>query len=179
MTHMEIGKSKRNDRTMCWVLRNVHGNWSCTDESIYFFIFHFLNREEGRLKMDRMIYKPYIYVLEKLKEMGGENIMNTLVEKLKELLFVTVGRFIGWLDEAFPPETRRERLNHWIRLAARSPFIVFGLVLLVLLFCCCGRRTPEKMMKAPGSRNHQMRRRDFESNPRSYFRNLHAKGKRH
>lgn len=103
--------------------------------------------------------------------------MNTLLEKPKELLSVIVGQFIAWLDEAFPPETRREQLNQWIQLAARSPFIVFGLVLLLLLFCCCGGR-PEKMMKAPGRRNHQMPRREFDADPRSYFRNLHAKGKR-
>ncbi|KAK9266775.1 hypothetical protein L1049_012663 [Liquidambar formosana] len=135
-------------------------------------------------------------VMGKLKEkdMGSaENMMNYVVEKLKELLLMleNFGAYVlDKVDEVFPPETREEKLRHWLGVIA--PYLIAGVALLMLFWCCrrCGCRgngivtmmkVPHragigivKMMKAPG-RNFWMPRNAFESNPSSYFRNLRAK----
>mgnify|MGYP004717005891 CR=1 FL=1 len=64
----------------------------------------------------------------KLKAVGADEMMNNLVEKLKQL-FMMLENFslflVGRLDDAFPPETRKERLQYWLRVGA--PFVVAGL----------------------------------------------------
>ncbi|KAK1296009.1 hypothetical protein QJS10_CPB15g01655 [Acorus calamus] len=40
--------------------------------------------------------------------------------------------------------------------------------------CCCRGMRKVKMMKAPGRRGYMMPRSRFESDPRGYFRDLHA-----
>ncbi|KAK9266771.1 hypothetical protein L1049_012659 [Liquidambar formosana] len=121
------------------------------------------------------------YLMEKLKERdtgSAENMMNYVVEKLKELLLMleNFGAYVlDQVDAVFPPETREEKLRHWLEVNA--PYLIAGVVLLMLFWCCgcCGCRGNRqvKMMTAPG-RNFKMPRHAFESNPRSYFRNLHA-----
>ena len=109
--------------------------------------------------------------------MGAESVMKFVVEKLKELL-VLLENFGGYLvdevDKVFPPDSRGEKLRHWIQVGA--PFLILGLVLVVFYYCCCGccrGRRGVKMMKAPG-RDYRMARPPFESNPRGYFRSLRA-----
>ncbi|KAL6983303.1 hypothetical protein U1Q18_016691 [Sarracenia purpurea var. burkii] len=122
------------------------------------------------------------YVLEKLrekgKEMGTDDWMIFVLDKLKEWLVVLQnfgGSLIAKVDEAFPPETRAEQLKHWLQVA--KPFIIAGVVLVICIGCCrrcCGGRRAVKMMKAPG-RDYRMPRSVFEGNPKSYFRGLHGK----
>lgn len=124
------------------------------------------------------------YVVEKIKEVpvmagnlwGEENVKDYVVEKFKEVVVMAGnlwGEMVGWIDKVFPPETRGEKLHHWIHVAA--PFLIAGLVLVLCICCCrcccCGRSV--KMMKAPG-RNFRMPRHVFEGNPRSYFQNLRS-----
>lgn len=100
-------------------------------------------------------------IWEKMKEIGAETILKTLLEKLKQIFF-----------EAFPTEKLDQRIN-----VIGLPFmIITGLVLFLLCSCCCGgrKKQPVKMMKAPG-RNSRMPRKSFEDNPRNYFQNLHPK----
>uniref|UniRef100_A0A5B6YTR4 Transmembrane protein n=1 Tax=Davidia involucrata TaxID=16924 RepID=A0A5B6YTR4_DAVIN len=110
--------------------------------------------------------------------MGQESVMNFVMEKLKELLLVLEnfgGFLLGWLDKVFPPETRGEKVNHWLHVAA--PFIISGVVLLMCICCCrccCRGGRAVKMMKAPG-RGYRMPRAPFESNPGSYFRSLRGR----
>lgn len=116
----------------------------------------------------------------KLKAVGADEMMNNLVEKLKQLFLMleNFGLFlVGRVDEVSPPETRKERLQHWLRVGA--PFVVAGLVILVLYWCfnrcircCCGVKAV-KMMKAPGA-NFRIPRHVFEASPKGYFRALHA-----
>ncbi|XAR65306.1 hypothetical protein NMG60_11009387 [Bertholletia excelsa] len=109
-------------------------------------------------------------------ELGGENWMNTVLEKLKELLVVLQNfwaSLIGKADEVFPPDKREEQIHHWLVVA--TPFLIAAGSLL-LCICCCrcccrGRGGRVRMMKAPG-RDYRMPRHVFESNPRSYFRGL-------
>ncbi|KAI7995093.1 hypothetical protein LOK49_LG11G01108 [Camellia lanceoleosa] len=133
-----------------------------------------------------------------------EKWMNIVMDKLKELLVVLEdfgSSLIAKLDEVFPPDSRGDQLRHWLHVAA--PFLIAAAVLLIMCLCCrcffcccsgmmslcrrccsgimslcrrccccCGRGV--KTMKAPG-RNYRMPRSTFESNPRSYFRDLRGK----
>ncbi|CDP00466.1 unnamed protein product [Coffea canephora] len=112
--------------------------------------------------------------------MGIESVEKFVVEKLKELWQAMEnlwGQFLEWFDKIFPPETRGEKLHHWLQIAL--PIAIAGVVLSLLLYCCykccckCGGGRRVKMMKAPG-RNCTMARPAFEANPKSYFRNLRA-----
>lgn len=108
--------------------------------------------------------------------------MDYAMEKLKEVLVIIQSfceSLISKADEVFPPETREEKIRHWIHLA--TPYMILGVVLLLVVCCCrccCCRRRGSggmvKMMKAPG-RNYRMPRHTFESDPRSYFRGLRGK----
>ena len=121
---------------------------------------------------------------EKERDLGAEDWMNYVVEKLKEWLVVLENfgaSLIGKVDEVFPPETREEQLRHWLRVA--TPFIIGAVALLLFIWfcrcccrCCCGggRRVEMKMMIAPG-RGGLIPRPGFEANPRSYFRGLRGK----
>nr|GLL32115.1 hypothetical protein Saspl_010887 [Ipomoea trifida]GMD13521.1 SAM and SH3 domain-containing protein [Ipomoea batatas]GMD21124.1 SAM and SH3 domain-containing protein [Ipomoea batatas] len=114
--------------------------------------------------------------------MGFDDIMNFVVEKLKEFLQTIQnlgGEALQWFDQIFPPETREDTIIHWVQVAL--PYLIAAVVL-TLLICCCrccccccrrGRGGLGRMMKAPG-RNCRMPRSAFEANPRSYFRNLRA-----
>ncbi|XAR65308.1 hypothetical protein NMG60_11009390 [Bertholletia excelsa] len=105
-------------------------------------------------------------------ESGGENWMNAVLEKLKELLVVLQ----NFADEVFPPDEREEQIHHWLEVA--TPFLIAAGALLLCIYCCrccCrGRGGRVRMMKAPG-RDYTMPRRVFESNPRSHFRGLRGK----
>ncbi|KAL5999942.1 hypothetical protein ACLOJK_034619 [Asimina triloba] len=110
--------------------------------------------------------------------MGEEGVGDFILNKLSELLILLenfVAYVVGKVNEAFPAETRSEQLKHWLHVAA--PWAL-SLVLLLLCFCCCRScckpRNTFKMMKAPG-RNYRMPRHAFETNPRSYFRDLRGK----
>ncbi|CAI9096423.1 OLC1v1032570C1 [Oldenlandia corymbosa var. corymbosa] len=114
--------------------------------------------------------------------MGTEEFVKMVLEKLKEAWVAMEnlwGQLLGWMDKVFPPETRSEKIRHWVHLGVP---ILMGLVLVYLFYrcckCCCGSRPRRgggynKMMKAPG-RNCRMPRNVFESNPKAYFRNLRA-----
>ncbi|KAJ8574352.1 hypothetical protein K7X08_026157 [Anisodus acutangulus] len=112
--------------------------------------------------------------------MGIEEVKNYVVDKLKELLLLLDNfgaQFLEWSDKVFPPDTRKDKINHWYHVAL--PFLITTLVFVVVsycCYCCCCRRRGGgriRMMKAPG-RNCRMPRSTFESNPRSYFRNLRS-----
>ncbi|CAM0906667.1 unnamed protein product [Alopecurus aequalis] len=80
-------------------------------------------------------------------------------------------------DELFPPETRSETLQQWLRVGVTM--VLPALVLLCLARCCwrccCARgRRGGRMMVAPGRRGARMPRGAFEANPRSYFQDLRA-----
>ncbi|KAL5993788.1 hypothetical protein ACLOJK_038145 [Asimina triloba] len=114
--------------------------------------------------------------------MGKEGVGDFILKKLSELL-ILLENFVAYVvekvNEAFPAETRSEQLKHWLHVAA--PWVL-GLVLLLLCFRCCRSCCCRccktwnilKMMKASG-RNYRMPRHAFESNPRSYFRDLRGK----
>lgn len=108
-----------------------------------------------------------------LKEVGADDLIHNLVEKLKEILVMlenSGSSLTAWLDKVFPRETRKERILHWIHVSA--PYVLPGLFLIVL-FWLCSRGKGAKMMKAPG-RNFRMPRTVFEADPKGYFRSLHA-----
>ncbi|KAF7133252.1 hypothetical protein RHSIM_Rhsim09G0124100 [Rhododendron simsii] len=114
-------------------------------------------------------------LMETERDMGAEEWINYIVEKLKEWL-IGMGDFGGSLikkpDEVFPPESTGEQLKHWHLVA--TPFIIGAVVMITCLCCCSGTGSGERavrMMKAPG-RYYRMPRHVFEGNPRSYFRNL-------
>lgn len=123
------------------------------------------------------------YVQEDWKEMG-DNIINTLKEKLQELLLAleNFGNYLlNSFDKLFPPETREDKIRHWLHVA--TPYLIVAVIVVTVFFlcrcccpcCCCGgRRSSIKMMKAPG-RDYRMPRHKFESNPRGYFRDLRGK----
>ncbi|KAK9276468.1 hypothetical protein L1049_006001 [Liquidambar formosana] len=109
--------------------------------------------------------------------MGAQDVMNYVGVKLKELLLILEnfgGYLIDELDKVFPPETRGDKLRHWLRVSA--PFVIAAAALLALFLCCrcccCKGRT--RMMKAPG-RDCQIPRHVFERDPKGYFRGLHSK----
>ncbi|MCD9641077.1 hypothetical protein HAX54_026911 [Datura stramonium] len=115
--------------------------------------------------------------------MGIDEVKNYVVEKLKELLLLLdnfFGQFLGWFDKVFPPDTRKEKINHWFHVAL--PFLIVALIFAIVSYCCCrGRRDDDddhvyeeiRMMKAPG-RNCTMSRSTFESDPKFYFQNLRS-----
>lgn len=121
----------------------------------------------------------------------GVDVGKFLLGKLKEFLLL-LENFWGFLvkkfDEVLPPDTRDETFRHWLEVGL--PVGLAALLLLLFLCCCCrpllracfsflccclccrGRRSV-KMMKAPG-RDYRMPRHVFESDPRSYFIDLHT-----
>ncbi|KAL2457795.1 Uncharacterized protein Adt_46231 [Abeliophyllum distichum] len=112
--------------------------------------------------------------------MGLNEVMNFIIEKLKELLLAMEnfgGHVLAWFDKVFPPDTRGDKIHHWIHVA--TPFLIAAAALIVFICfcrCCCGcckggRGGRVKMMKAPG-RNYRMPRNVFESDPKGYFHNL-------
>lgn len=112
--------------------------------------------------------------------MGLQEMMNFVVEKLKEALLAVEnfgGEAVAWFDKVVPPETRGDKINHWFHVAL--PFLIAAVVLTVVIcFCrccykCCCRGRRVRTMKAPG-RNCRMPRGVFESDPKGYFRNLRA-----
>ncbi|OIT36865.1 hypothetical protein A4A49_36404 [Nicotiana attenuata] len=114
--------------------------------------------------------------------MGIDEAKKYVVDKLKEVLLLLDnlgGQFLGWLDKVLPPETRKDKINHWFHVAL--PFLIASVIFAFITYCCycccCRRRRGGgrwgKTMKAPG-RNCRMPRNTFESDPRSYFRNLRA-----
>lgn len=89
-----------------------------------------------------------------------------MLDKLKELLNY-FGEYVQKLEDLLPPGTK---LRHWLELIA--PFLlILAIVLLCCPMCCCGSRRKGKMMKAPG-RDNRISRNAFQSNTRSYFRDL-------
>ncbi|KAL3501529.1 hypothetical protein ACH5RR_035978 [Cinchona calisaya] len=109
--------------------------------------------------------------------MGKESVLNLIAEKFKELWMAIEnfwGQFLGWFDKVFPPETRADKLHHWLHIAL---IILIVVVLLSCVYycckCCCCGKGRVKMMKAPG-RKCMMPRHIFASNPKSYFSNLRA-----
>ncbi|KAK4430109.1 hypothetical protein Salat_1311600 [Sesamum alatum] len=114
--------------------------------------------------------------------MGVEEVMKFVVEKLKEALLILEnlgGEALAWLDRVFPPETRGDKIHHWLHVAL--PYLIATVVLAVVVWfcrccrgCCLGRRGGRvRMMKAPG-REYRMGRDVFESDPKGYFYNLRA-----
>ncbi|XP_055815266.1 uncharacterized protein LOC129885077 [Solanum dulcamara] len=111
--------------------------------------------------------------------MGTEEVKNNVIEKSKELSLLLdnfSGQFLSWFDKVFPPDTRKDKINH--RFHAALPFLIAAMVLAIIstycCYCCCFRGGGRGlMMKAPG-RNCRMPRSTFESDPTSYFRNLRS-----
>ncbi|PIN16097.1 hypothetical protein CDL12_11253 [Handroanthus impetiginosus] len=114
--------------------------------------------------------------------MGFDEVMKSVVEKLKEALLAVENwgaDALAWFDGVFPPDTRGEKIKHWFHVAL--PYLIAAVVLMVVVLfcdcccrCCCGRGSGRaKMMKAPG-RNTRMRRSVFEADPRGYFQNLRS-----
>ncbi|KAI8539371.1 hypothetical protein RHMOL_Rhmol09G0177700 [Rhododendron molle] len=111
------------------------------------------------------------------RDVGAEEWINYIVEKLKEWLIVIENfgeNLIKKVEEYLSPEARREQLKHW--LIAAAIFIAGVVVLITCLRCCCrgGRGRAPRMMRVPGRYPSRMPRDVFEGNPRSYFRNLRA-----
>ncbi|KAK1297492.1 hypothetical protein QJS10_CPB15g01657 [Acorus calamus] len=128
----------------------------------------------------------------------GENFIDTALQKLKEVLLFLCnlgGYALKKIDEIFPPETRSETLHRWIHVGKSVVLpVAVGLVVLCIFCrcclpslwrsicgcfrdfccCCCRRMRKVKMMKAPGRRGYVIPRSMFESDPRGYFRGLHA-----
>ncbi|CAI9756146.1 unnamed protein product [Fraxinus pennsylvanica] len=128
------------------------------------------------------------FIVDKVKHtlqptvMGVNEVMNFIVEKLKELRLAMEnfgGKVVDWFDKVFPPETRGDKIHHWLRVAI--PFIIMAVAPIVFIwifrYCCLCRMGlglgRVKMMKAPG-RNFRMPRSVFESDPKRYFWNLRA-----
>ncbi|KAL6545280.1 hypothetical protein OROGR_009154 [Orobanche gracilis] len=114
--------------------------------------------------------------------MGVGEVMKCVVEKLKEFLQAlenSGGEVLAWFDKVFPPETRGDKIHHWIHVAV--PYLIVAVVLTAVVCfcrCCCGCCRGRgggkvKMMKAPG-RSCRIRRDVFESDPKGYFWNLRA-----
>ncbi|CAI9756148.1 unnamed protein product [Fraxinus pennsylvanica] len=117
-------------------------------------------------------------------EMGVNEVMNFTVEKSKELRLAMEnfgGEVVDWFDKVFPPETRGDKIHHWLHVATSFLIMAVASILFICIFryccrCCMGRgfgRVCVKMMKAPG-RNFRMPRSVFESDPKGYFCNLRA-----
>ncbi|CAI9756147.1 unnamed protein product [Fraxinus pennsylvanica] len=115
--------------------------------------------------------------------MGVNEVMNFIVGKLKEFLLAMEnfgGEVVDWFDKVFPPETRGDKIHHWLHVAI--PFLIMAVALILFIWicrcccrwCCSGRGSGGgKMMKAPG-RNFRMQRSVFENDPKGYFWNLRA-----
>uniref|UniRef100_A0ACD5WQC7 Uncharacterized protein n=1 Tax=Avena sativa TaxID=4498 RepID=A0ACD5WQC7_AVESA len=115
---------------------------------------------------------------------GAAHLLSALWELIKAKAAALAAFFASLLaalakkaDELFPPETRSETLSQWLRFGVTV--VLPALVLLCFLRCCwrccCARGRGGRMMVAPGRRGVRMPRDAFEANPRSYFRDLHAK----
>lgn len=108
--------------------------------------------------------------------MGAEQVMNFILQKLKEALLAVEnfgGNVLTWFDKIFPPETRSGKIHHWIHVAL--PFVALTVALMVLFCLCrciCGRRSGGRMMRAPGKPSFRIPRGAFEADPKGYFRNL-------
>ncbi|TMW84005.1 hypothetical protein EJD97_000263 [Solanum chilense] len=130
--------------------------------------------------------------VEKLKEMN-------MVENANEIVLKTTPSFVSeyarilfnWLSEnlkqiavKMTPFVRTS--SHW--LLEKAPplnsireiplYISVPIGFLLILFlrrCFSGGGGNGKTMKAPGRNNVRIQRRDFESSPKSYFRNLRSR----
>ncbi|TMW80787.1 hypothetical protein EJD97_015122 [Solanum chilense] len=95
-----------------------------------------------------------------------------LLKNTKEVIVKTapfVRTSSHWLLEKAPP------LNS-IRKAPLYISIPIGFLLILFLRrCFSGGGGNGKTMKAPGRNNVRIQRRDFESSPKSYFRNLRSR----
>lgn len=132
--------------------------------------------------------------MEKLKEMNMvetakeivskttpfvSNLFDWLLKTSKEIVVKTtpsVRTSSNWLLEKAP--SLISTATNQIQKAPLYYTIPIGFLLIWLLSRCCGGGGGTgKTMKAPGRKNVRMARRDFESSPKSYFRNLRSKKK--
>lgn len=144
---------------------------------------HFFHHKRGLLILGLCNLHLTLYLsLSKIFKMGIDEVKKYVIEKLKEVFLLLnnfSGQFLHWFDKVFPPETRKNKINHWFHVAL--PFLIATLVFALIsycCYCCCCRgrgrgRGRGRTMKAPG-RNCRMPRSTFESNPRDYFQNLRA-----
>ncbi|OIT36375.1 hypothetical protein A4A49_10463 [Nicotiana attenuata] len=119
--------------------------------------------------------------MEKLKEIKPENMVENakeIVKKSTPILANFVKTSFDWLLERIPQHpmisTTKEKMSNWMK---KSPLsftnISIGSVLILLFYWCC--KGKGKTMKAPGKKNARISRSSFESNPKSYFRDLRSK----
>ncbi|GMH01809.1 hypothetical protein Nepgr_003648 [Nepenthes gracilis] len=129
------------------------------------------------LSTKELVLALYNYAGQVGDEGSVRDLISYVLAKLKEW-FLHLWHFVEQLvckfDELFPPDTRAEKLYHW--LAVATPFLVGALVLFLLFCCCkkccCGRSV--RMMRAPGRGGTLIPRNIFARNPKLYFQNLHA-----
>ncbi|CAI9096422.1 OLC1v1032569C1 [Oldenlandia corymbosa var. corymbosa] len=116
----------------------------------------------------------------KLKEIGADEMIYNLGQKLNKVLFWMMEKLgsilMALLGRIFPPETRKERIRYWILVGGPYAAVAVLLIMVLIVFGNCSSKKGEKMMKAPG-REFRMPRRDFEANPKGYFHGI--RGNKH
>ncbi|KAJ4960880.1 hypothetical protein NE237_020790 [Protea cynaroides] len=106
--------------------------------------------------------------------MDGENVLQFLKEKLKEILvwLQHIGAtLLHKFDEILLPRLKNASLRDWIIWIVVALAVTLAVGLVFRKCCRCCRRRRFRMMKAPG-RDLCIPRDHFESNPADYFRNL-------
>ncbi|CAA2952046.1 Hypothetical predicted protein [Olea europaea subsp. europaea] len=101
-----------------------------------------------------------------------ESMINFVHEKLKTLAECLMANILGNLKEIEAVNGLMTNFQEKIKKTGAS---VAVLILLVFLLGCCCRGTAGKTMKAPGRKSTRISRDKFESNPRTYFRDLRGK----
>lgn len=135
--------------------------------------------------------------LEKIKKIGAEHLMDNALSILKgiEAVIGLITKFLEkikktgcLMDDALSKlkglrvvtDLMTNFLEKIRKTGAFVPLWVWPVLFLLSCCCwflwgCCCRGTAGKMMKAPGRKSTWMYRHKFESNPRSYFRDLRGK----
>uniref|UniRef100_M1DSC7 Uncharacterized protein n=1 Tax=Solanum tuberosum TaxID=4113 RepID=M1DSC7_SOLTU len=109
-----------------------------------------------------------------MKAPGRNNVR--ILENAKEIVVKTtpfVRTSSDWLLEKAPALISTS-INS-IRTAPINYTIPIGVLLILFLCRCCSGGGNGKTMKAPGRNNVRILRRNFESSPKSYFRDLRSR----
>ncbi|KAJ8570044.1 hypothetical protein K7X08_006621 [Anisodus acutangulus] len=115
--------------------------------------------------------------MDKLKSVNIESIAKAAVENAKEIVKKStpfVRTSFDWLLETIPQLPVISTAKSYMQNSSLFFKISVGFGLFLLFRWSCGGGGNGKTMKAPGRNNVRIPRRNFESSPKSYFRDLRA-----
>ncbi|KAK4357975.1 hypothetical protein RND71_023585 [Anisodus tanguticus] len=119
--------------------------------------------------------------MDKLKSVNVESIAKAAVKNAKEIVKTSapiVSNFVrtsfDWLLETNSQLPLTSTAKSYMQNSSLSFKTSVGFVIFILFRLCCGGGGNGKTMKAPGRKNVRIPRRNFESSPKYYFRDLHA-----